>query len=394
MGVRLYLLFAYFFFIHINILHGEEVSLTLLNLQDYPFARCLDGTVGGYYYQPATSNEFSKKYVIYLNGGGECDNEEDCLSQVNTSLGSSNYFASSVDTSKWYFGDDDCGHNKDFCQWNHIYDPYCSQDLHAGQRESANEWGLYFAGHHILDAILTDMDHKLKYSTEIIVTGASAGGLGLWMNIDWIAQRYPQARVTGASIAGLYFWATFYEAADATEPFLADFREAGVENMYSLYNAFVDQDCAKSLSSTSYACMFLNYSLPYINSDVFVIQAETDQVVLEGHDGFPGVDYIDVSPDKEFLQSFHANMSTALAPFVQQETLSSNGLKRRLGAFAAACYTHTDFTASHPKIQNLNYYQVFHEFYFSKNQSNDSDPSTYLLIDDCGEVCNPTCNAN
>ena len=33
----------------------------------------------------------------------------------------------------------------------------------------------------------------------------------MWMNLDYLAERYPQARVTGATIAGHYFYATYYD---------------------------------------------------------------------------------------------------------------------------------------------------------------------------------------
>ncbi len=384
-----------YFFISLFIIRSfaDQIPLTLFSLDKYPNAKCLDGSAAGYYYQPASDKIYNDKTIIYLNGGGECDNENDCKYQTGTKLGSSKYFTDVIDTGTWmYFADDDCHNNPDFCKWNHIFDPYCSQDLHSGQQTSPNEWNLYFSGHHVLDSILNDLDHVLSNSTEIIVTGASAGGLGLWMNVDWIAKRYPNARVTGAGVASLYFYATFYQGRDAVPPAMADFRQEGVKNMYKLYDAFVDEDCvaAKSLTSSEYSCMFLNNSLPYIDTDIFVIQSQTDQVVLEGHDGFPGEDYLNKTPEKYFVRDWHFNMSNALQPFINQEITNINKNERDLGVFAAACYTHTDFTPSYPLIEQMNFMQSFHNFYYASDEGHASD--SYLLIDDCGEVCNPTCN--
>ena len=67
-----------------------------------------------------------------------------------------------------------------------------------------------------------------------------------------------------------------------------------------------------------------------------------------------------------------------------------NKNERDLGVFAAACYTHTDFTPSYPLIEQMNFMQSFHNFYYASDEGHASD--SYLLIDDCGEVCNPTCN--
>lgn len=43
----------------------------------------------------------------------------------------------------------------------------------------------------------------LRCVAEIILTGASAGGIGVWINVDYIGTRFPAARVTAVPIAGL-----------------------------------------------------------------------------------------------------------------------------------------------------------------------------------------------
>lgn len=191
-------------------------------LTDYPEAKCLDGSAAAYYYQPATKILDKKKWVIYLAGGGECDTEAACKSQLTNSLGSSKYFANSSAADWWYLASDNCDDNKGLCGYNHVLDPYCTQDLHSGQVISPSEdnWNLYFSGHHVLTATLDNLDklYHLKEATEIILFGVSAGGIGVWMNVDYIAQRYPKARVTAATVAGHYFYATYYTGVNHTSP--------------------------------------------------------------------------------------------------------------------------------------------------------------------------------
>jgi hypothetical protein len=141
-----------------------------------------------------------------------------------------------------YLASDNCSENEHLCTYNHVLDPYCSQDLHSGQVTTASDesFGLYFAGHLILAATLDNLDklHNLTSATEIIICGVSAGGIGVWMNVDYVAQRYdhetvstsiiiiyryclfryPNARVTAATVAGHYFYASYYTGVNHTDP--------------------------------------------------------------------------------------------------------------------------------------------------------------------------------
>lgn len=263
---------------------SEKAPLTMLS--DYPQAKCLDGTNAGYYAQGASNEDDALKWVIYLDGGGECDSESACLAQTDSALGSSKYFANESDPSGWYLASDYCPYNPTFCGWNHVKDPYCTQDLHSGQVKEASEdtWGLYFSGHLVLEAILDDLDkppYNLIDATDIIVSGVSAGGIGVWMNVDYIASRYPKARVTAATIAGHYFYATYYEGENHTDSGgMADFRESAWPTTYALYDAFVDESCKSAFEEAGEspsACMLSNNSYPYIQSDSFVIQSQTDR---------------------------------------------------------------------------------------------------------------------
>lgn len=363
---------------------GAAAPLTMLTDSK---AKCLDGTQAGFYSQMATDAAGTSKWVIYLNGGGECDTESSCMSQTTNSMGSSKYFYDTADASYWYLGSDDCSQNPEFCGWNHAYDPYCTQDLHSGQvtKPSDDTWGLYFSGHHVFKATLDSLDgavNSLKDATDIVLQGVSAGGIGVWMNLDYLAHRYPKARVTGLTIAGHYFYATYYNGSDHTNPGgMADFRESAWPTTYALYDAYVDQSCKAAYEHQGLspsACMLSNNSFPYIQSEAFVVQAQTDQVVLTGHDCWPENHMYDPE-EKEFMTEWHNNMTVALGPLMQTENT-------RNGVFAAACYTHTGFTSAGPLINGLNYKEAFLNFYF-----NSTATEKYKLSDDCGLMCNPSC---
>ena len=357
-------------------------------------ARCLDGSVSGYYLEKAVDPSTELKWVLYLNGGGECDTKEGCYSHLQSELGSSDYFKSNYsDSSSWYFASGYCPFNPNFCTWNHVNVPYCSQDLHSGTRKeaTAETWDLFFAGHLIIESILDELDHMgLEKATDIILTGVSAGGLGTYMNIDYIKDRYPNARVTAATIAGYYFYATYYEGTNHTNPEdnIADFTADGMVNLYELHQSYVDESCAKAMKSSNIhpsACMMANYSLPYLKSDIFAVQSLTDKVVLTGHDCLPD-DYKMEQEEQDFMKLWYQNMSIALQPVLENSSQST--LDIRTGAFAAACYIHGEFSHDQPLIDGMSYIQAFSSFYY---YSTESDESSYKLTDDCGIMCNPTC---
>lgn len=99
---------------------AAKVPLTILSSDEYPAAKCLDGTPAGYYAQRATSLADRNKWVLYLNGGGECDSEDACKYQTSSELGSSLYLANESDPSGWYIASDYCPYNPTFCTWNHV----------------------------------------------------------------------------------------------------------------------------------------------------------------------------------------------------------------------------------------------------------------------------------
>jgi len=56
---------------------------------------------------------------------------------------------------------------------------------------------------------------------------------------------------------------------------------------YKLWQSFVDVTCLDAKPTEPHACMMSSYSYPYIAAESFVIEAQTDQVVLEAHDWVP-----------------------------------------------------------------------------------------------------------
>ena len=99
---------------------------------------------------------------------------------------------------------------------------------------------MYFSGHNILAAVLDDLDAQLVAATSIVLSGESAGGIGVWPNVDWLAARYPNAHVVGAPIGGVYLPTCTYRTVGIGVDFRPDVWRARFERWHS----FVDKDCA------------------------------------------------------------------------------------------------------------------------------------------------------
>ena len=48
----------------------------LILLNQYPLAKCLDGSPSGYYFVPATNTSVSNRFMVILEGGGMCTHDE------------------------------------------------------------------------------------------------------------------------------------------------------------------------------------------------------------------------------------------------------------------------------------------------------------------------------
>ena len=185
--------------------HASDLVL----LHDYPLARCLDGSSAGYYAKSAAAKSpHAHNWLFVMEGGGICSTKSHCQSRATTDLGSSRNWSPTFDWSSTSLTTNDT--RNPFREWNIVWIKYCSGDLYTGQRttnESSATWGLWFSGHHILDAVfdhINDNDQNAlnHSSTFMAVSGGSAGGLGAFYSTDWVAEKFSRATVVGVPIGG------------------------------------------------------------------------------------------------------------------------------------------------------------------------------------------------
>eukprot|EP01084_Bolivina_argentea_P152741 266379_1 len=180
------------FMLGIIAINAQQTMLLHLFPENESGGQCLDGSSAGFYYSKPPSGS-SNLWVIFLKGGGACFDEASCMSRANSSLGSSNYWPKTYNPGG-SANSDDPSKNPDFYQGHQVFAPYCSGDVWSGQRvkpsSNPDTWGLYFSGHLIFERIIQYLAYNLSDSLldaeYILLTGGSAGGMGVFGNINWL----------------------------------------------------------------------------------------------------------------------------------------------------------------------------------------------------------------
>ncbi|MFV8753647.1 pectin acetylesterase-family hydrolase [Nannocystaceae bacterium ST9] len=170
------------------------------NWIDIPEAQCIDGSPAGIGVRYGISDEL----VIFFEGGGGCFNPATCglfyasfanfdqltfdLIWQNTVLQSGIFSTLSADNP--------------VRDWNFVYVPYCTGDVHAGAApdtpvpgyafDQPQQFVGYTNVHHFLDRVVPTFPD----SSHVLVAGISAGGFGAAFNYDRIAKAFPDTKVT------------------------------------------------------------------------------------------------------------------------------------------------------------------------------------------------------
>ena len=127
-------------------------------------------------------------YVIWMHGGGGCSSEVTCKKWAKAK-GSSKDFDRTQTGEHAGMAGDDCTTNPYFCNATAAIVPYCTGDGHRGNNTVASKatFGWIFDGHANFVAIIEELvsTRGLGNAKRILLTGNSAGGIGVFNNLDW-----------------------------------------------------------------------------------------------------------------------------------------------------------------------------------------------------------------
>ena len=256
---------------------------------------CLDGSPYGLYHVKSRRN--STKWTIYLEGGGWCSDEVECLARTNSSLGSSRLFppthaCSCMNTVNGTGLDPDC---------NCVFLKYGDGGSFAGFRRKpwpvpGTNSTLTFRGIKNVDAsVQWALDNGMSSATELVVAGISAGGLSVFLHADRIAAAARKGalkltQVTAAPDVGMFIdhdnfahtsgvpnKPSFGSTANFTTQMLYI---AKMQNMTFGEDGGLSSACETLHPSDPLLCFMAPYVAPTVQTPTFMWNSRFDQFQL------------------------------------------------------------------------------------------------------------------
>lgn len=202
---------------------GEAITATpgTWTWVDFPDSRCDDGSPTGIAINPAASG---KDLVVFFNGGGACWERTTCLILNTSSHGPFN--RTNFDNMKGKVNGsilDRTLAGSPFANYSMVFVPYCTGDVHAGDKQADYGKPFYHSGYKNAEAFLKRLRPTFPSVDHLVVTGSSGGGFGSAFNYDQFRRYFPDAKRA-------------YLLDDSGPPFIGDAVEADLRT--SWYDAW------------------------------------------------------------------------------------------------------------------------------------------------------------
>nr|CAB3495315.1 unnamed protein product [Digitaria exilis] len=374
---------------------GKQVHTCLSSLL------CLDGSSPAYHLHRG-SGAGARNWLLQFEGGGWCNDVRSCAERAVTRRGSTRLMTK-VEVFSGILSNLQAM-NPDFYNWNRVKLRYCDGGSFSGDSAYRNGSSvLYFRGHRIWDAIITDLLQKgLAKAEQVLLSGCSAGGLATFFHCDDLKERLGGATMVKClSDAGF-----FLDLSDIS----------GNSNIRQFFSSLVslqgvqknlNKDCQNS-TDYPYLCFFPQYALPYIRTPYFILNSAYDvyQHWMTNDNG--GLKYLGqfhhifVPPSSDPRgQWSHCKMDPGACSTSQIATLQGlrtamlTSLKQiedkpEIGMFINSCFAHcqselqdTWFAPNSPMIHDKKIAEVIGDWYFERGASKEID---------CAYPCDSTCH--
>ena len=183
----------------------------------FPDSYCNDGSTVGIGINPSSTG--SSNVVMYFNGGGACWDYLTCITLMSATLGPYDGGAALLaDTASTGSVLDRGDALNPFNDWNYVYVPYCTGDVHAGDNVATYSDGIssqsfYHMGHANVMAYLARVAPTFPNPGKVLIAGDSAGGAGAVINYPYARAYWPHAEMYLIDDSLLFYPPSEYPAA-------------------------------------------------------------------------------------------------------------------------------------------------------------------------------------
>ncbi|MCJ8737477.1 hypothetical protein PDJAM_G00024420 [Pangasius djambal] len=351
---------------------------------------CNDGTPAGYYIKESRG---SRRWLLFLEGGWYCFNKQNCDTRYDT-------MRRLMSSTRWPQTRTGTGilspqpeENPHWWNANMVFIPYCSSDVWSGASPKTDQNDYAFMGSLIIQEVVKELLTKgLDNAKVLLLAGSSAGGTGVLLNVDRVAELlkslgHSSVQVRGLADSGWFLDNKQYRCTDCVDTIGCAPTEA-IKRGIRYWGSVVPERCRLAHTGEEWNCFFGYKVYPTLKSPVFVVQWLFDEAQLT-------VDNIHLTgqPVQQGQWRYIQNLGIELR----------NTLKDVPAMFAPACLSH--------EIITRNYWMDVHvkgtslpralqcwdrslQNSLRNNSSHRSPPRAcpLHLIDSCPwPHCNPTC---
>ncbi|XP_051529312.1 palmitoleoyl-protein carboxylesterase notum1a-like [Myxocyprinus asiaticus] len=354
---------------------------------------CNDGTPAGYYIKESRG---SRRWLIFLEGGWYCFSKHTCDSRYET-------MRRLMSSSKWPMTRTGTGilspqpeENPHWWNANRVFVPYCSSDVWSGSTTKTDQNDYAFMGSLIIQEVIKDLlAIGLDSAKVLLLAGSSAGGTGVLLNVDHVAELlkdlgHGSVQVRGLADSGWFLDNKQYRNTDCIDTVNCAPTDA-IQRGIRYWASVVPEHCRRVFEGEEWNCFFGYKVHPTLKSPVFVVQWLFDEAQLT-------VDNIHLTGQtlQEGKWRYIQNLGNELR----------NTMKNVPAMFAPACLSHEIITRSywmdvHVKGTSLPRALQCWDRSLQNSLRNHSNSSSVRapprgcplhLIDSCPwPHCNPTC---
>uniref|UniRef100_A0A7N6AGJ9 Notum, palmitoleoyl-protein carboxylesterase n=1 Tax=Anabas testudineus TaxID=64144 RepID=A0A7N6AGJ9_ANATE len=261
---------------------GQQTDDMRLHFLKNTQVTCNDGTVAGFYLKEFRG---SRRWLLFLEGGWCCYSRETCDSRYQniprlmsssgwpqTKRGTGILSSQAEENPHW--------HNA-----NIVFIPYCSSDVWSAEYT--------FMGSQIIREVIKDLIPKgIKLAKVVMLSGTSAGGTGVLLNIERVASQLEQLGAE-AQVRGLVDSGWFLESKQQKSPNCPETVSYSPEDAIKiglrLWNGVVPQRCRQLYKrGEEWQCFFGHKLYSTLTSPVFVVQWLFDEEQLRGENIYVG----------------------------------------------------------------------------------------------------------